>query len=228
MKISSGLGKQFSLEVKILLSVIALASALVLATAIQPWIDPRWLYMDTQTVGELSGDCCHIYDGAMSTLGIMLWSGTSAISILACLVFLYRLDRKAAAFSAHAGFVSAVLALDDAFLLHEVAFPKLGVPQIVVLVGLGGLILTYLWAQRRFLISRFQWLLAFGLCCFAISVGIDQVFHSIEAIWIVAEDGPKFIGVVTWFLLHLMVLSALICEKDDPDQRLVTTQKPNH
>ena len=203
----SRLGNQFDLEKKVLLTVIALAVVLVVATALQPWVDPRWLYMDTQTAGELSGDCCHIYDGAMSTLGIMLWSGTSAISVLACLVFLYRHDREAAWFSAHASFLSAVLVLDDAFLLHDVALPKFGISQTVVIGCIGVLILTYLWMQRHFFTAPYRWLLALSLSGFAMSVGIDQVFHSIETVWIVAEDGPKFIGIVTWFLLHLMVLT---------------------
>ncbi|NQY38982.1 MAG: hypothetical protein HRT80_02695 [Henriciella sp.] len=199
--------EQFDLEKRLLLIVIALAVVLVLATALQPWVDPRWLYMDAQSVGELSGDCCHIYDGAMSMLGIMLWFGTSAISVLACLVFLYRSDLKGAWFSAHASLVSAILALDDAFLLHDVAFPNLGIPQAAVIGFIGVLILSYLWLQRHFFGAPYRWLLAISLSGFAMSVGIDQVMHSIETFWIVAEDGPKFLGIVTWFLLHLMVLT---------------------
>lgn len=201
------IGKQLDLEKKVLLAVIALACALVLATVVQPWIDPRWLYMDTQIAGELSGDCCHIYDGAMSMLGIMLWSATSAISVLACLVFIYRSDQKAAWFSAHASLVSAVLVLDDAFLLHDAVLPMFGIPQVVVIGCIGVLILTYLWLQRHFFGAPHRWLLVVCLSGFATSIGIDQVLHRSETFWIVAEDGPKFIGIVTWFLLHLMVLA---------------------
>lgn len=185
--------------------MIASAGALVVGTAFQPWIDPRWLYMDTQTVGELSGDCCHVYDGAMSSLGIMIWAGTSALSLLACLVYLRRSDPRAAWFAVHGALVSAVLALDDAYLLHEVVFPKLGLPQIIVIGLIGGLILSYLWLQRAFMGAPYRWLLGLALSSFAVSVGTDQLFHSILPIWIVVEDGPKFIGIVCWFLLHLMI-----------------------
>ncbi|GAB5455523.1 MAG: hypothetical protein Hens2KO_17520 [Henriciella sp.] len=202
-------------EKRTLLGIIALACLLVLATALQPWVDPRWLYMDTQTVGELSGDCCHIYDGAMSTLGIMLWASTAAISILACLVFARQSNYRAAWFAGHATVVSAVLALDDAFLLHEVAFPELGIPQVIIIGLIGGLILSYLWVQRRFFRSPYRWLLGLSLFAFAVSVGVDQVFHSILPIWIVVEDGPKFIGIVAWALLHFVVYAEALTQTSD-------------
>lgn len=214
MKTTPRLGRQFDCEKLILVSLVLLACVLVLATAVQPWIDPRWLYMDTQTVGELSGDCCHIYDGAMSTLGIKLWAATAAISVLTSLVCLRRRKFRAAWFAAHAALVSGVLALDDAFLLHEVAFPKLGISQTFAIAMIGILILSYLGVQHAFVRASYRWLLALSLAAFAVSVGIDQVFHSIASIWIVAEDGPKFIGIITWFLFHLMVYANLIVPKE--------------
>lgn len=205
MNVQSELGKKVDTEKQILIGTIALAVALVLVTAFQPWIDPRWLYMDTQTVGELSGDCCHVYDGAMSLLGIMIWAATSALSVLAGLVYLRRSDRKAALFAVHAALVAAFLALDDAYLLHEIVLPQLGIPQTIVIGLHGGIILSYLWLQRAFMGAPYRWLLGLALFAFAVSVGVDQLFHSILPIWIVVEDGPKFIGIVCWFLLHLMI-----------------------
>ena len=196
--------------------MIALAGALVLGTVFQPWIDPRWLYMDTQTVGELSGDCCHVYDGAMSSLGIMIWAGTSAISSLALLVYLRRSDPRGAWFAAHGAVVSAVLALDDSYLLHEIVFPKLGFPQIIVIGLIGGLILAYLWLQRAFMGAPYRWLLGLALFAFAFSVGVDQLFHSILPIWIVVEDGAKFIGIVCWFLWHIVSHAERLARMPNP------------
>ena len=204
MKRALPIGKQLTNQTLGVLVILASAVGLVLATAIQPWIDPRWLYMDTQTVGELSGDCCHIYDGAISTLGIMLWASTAAVSAFGGLLLFAAGRRRAALFCLHAVCISALLALDDAYLLHEVAAPKLGIPQTIFIAGLGLVILSYLALQRRFLLRPFGWLLAISLAGFAISVGIDQIFHSTDPVWIVAEDGPKFVGIVAWFLFHLM------------------------
>lgn len=189
---------------------LALAAGLVLATIVQPWIDPRWLYMDTQTVGELSGDCCHIYDGAVSTLGIMLWSATAAVCLFAAVLYAGLQQKRACLFSLHGGVLSIFLALDDAYLLHEIVAPKLGIPQIVFMSLIGAAALSYLGLHARRLKESGAWILAISLICFAISVGIDQIFHSVHPLWIIAEDGPKFIGIVAWFLFHLLAHTQLV------------------
>ena len=192
------------------MAIIASALGLVLITALQPWVDPRWLYLDPQTVGELSGDCCHIYDGAISTLGIMLWASTAAVSLFAALLLFASHRTRAAFFGLHGFMLSALLALDDAYLLHEVAGPKIGIPQIAMIGMIAAAIVTYLGLQRRYLLGSYRWVLGLSLSCFGLSVGIDQVFHNIGSIWVVAEDGPKFIGIVAWFLFHLMTHVQLV------------------
>ena len=174
------MGRQFTNKTAAIFVILASAVGLVLVTAIQSWVDPRWLYMDTQTVGELSGDCCHIYDGAISTLGIMLWASTAAVSAFGGMLLFAAGRRRAALFCLHAVCVSALLALDDAYLLHEVAAPKIGIPQTAFIAGLGIVILSYLALQRQFLLKAFGWLLAISLAGFAMSVGIDQIFHSTD------------------------------------------------
>jgi len=194
--------RQLSTDTLFSASLILAAVAVLLVSALQPWIDPRWLFMDPQTVGELRGDCCHVYDGAVSTLGLMLWAGTAAIAAFAALTRLsvgrdWRLE-------AHACAVSAALLLDDAFLLHEVALPKIGIPQSLVIAALGVLALSYLMAWRgRLLRGGRTWLLVASLVLFAASIFVDQVFSSISSWMIVVEDGPKFIGIVCWFLFHV-------------------------
>lgn len=188
---------------------LVIAALIVFATIFQPWIDPRWLYMDTQTVGELSGDCCHIYDGAMSNLGLMLWAASAAVALFGGLLCVATDRKQAAGFGLHGFILSAILLLDDAFLLHEVAAPELGIPQVLFLALIGTAALSYLVLQRRFLLRSGTWVLAISLMCFAISLGIDQIFHSIDPLWIVVEDGPKFLGIVAWFLFHLRALLTL-------------------
>lgn len=206
----------FKSEEVLVLCGLALSVCLVLVTIVQPWIDPRWLYMDTQTVGELSGDCCHIYDGAVSTLGIMLWSATAAICLFAAVLCIAADQKRAALLSLHGSLLSAFLALDDAYLLHEIVAPKIGIPQIVFMALIGVAALSYLILHARFLRQSGAWILAISLICFAISVGIDQIFHSIHPLWIIAEDGPKFIGIAAWFLFHLWTHTKLILRSIRP------------
>ena len=196
---------------------LLIAVLLVILIAIQPWIDPRWLYLDTQTVGELSGDCCHIYDGAVSNLGLMLWASTAAVALFGALLCVATDRPRAAIFSLHGFVLSAVLAVDDAYLLHEIVAPKIGIPQVVFLGLIGLTAMSYFILQRRFLLRSGRWVLAISLMGFAISLGIDQVYHSIEPFWVVAEDGPKFVGIVAWFLFHLRAQLALILDQTEPD-----------
>ena len=183
---------------------LLLATLLVIVLAsVQPWVDPRWLFLDGQTVGELSGDCCHVYDGAFSMLGIMIWSATASLACLSAIV-LHRVgQRKEAVFALQAMILSGVLAIDDAYLFHEVVFPKVGVPQKLVLVAIASLALAYLVSNVRRLMRHEAWLLFVSLSAFAFSVGIDQVYESIEPIYVVVEDGAKLLGIVAWFLFHL-------------------------
>lgn len=186
------------------LLILALAALGVLVSALQPWIDPRWLYLDAQAVGEARGTCCSVYDGAISNLGIMLWAGTAAVAVFTVMMKLglkqdCRLEALAFA-------TSAMLLIDDAFLVHEIVLPTFGVPQPLVIGVIGALSLIYLYAaRRRILRSPHAWLLYLGLALFAVSIGIDQVFYSTAAWMVVLEDGPKFIGIVCWFLFHLSV-----------------------
>ncbi len=183
--------------------ILLLAFGVVLAAALQPWIDPRWLFMDPQTVGELrQAECCHAYDGAISNLGLILWAAAATAALFAVMA---RLKLKQNfGFAAYSCFVSGMLLLDDTFLFHEVVLPELGAPQTVAMAILGGIALVYLLAWRRLLMeSKYSLLLHIGLTFFVVSIGIDQVFSSISSTMIVLEDGSKFMGIVCWFLFHL-------------------------
>ncbi|MFN3214140.1 MAG: hypothetical protein ACE37M_13635 [Henriciella sp.] len=192
---------------RIAIIVILMAGLLVLATAVQPWVDPRWLYLDTQTVGELSGDCCHIYDGAISTLGIMIWAATAAILLFTAWVGYGLRQKDLTNTTLQGAVVSTLLALDDAYLFHEIVFPKLGVPQVVIIAIYTGIMAAYLVWNFQFFKTKSSWILAVSLAAFAASVGIDQIAHSIKPVWVVLEDGAKFVGIVSWFLFHFSLFS---------------------
>jgi hypothetical protein len=184
------------------LIILALAALGVLISALQPWIEPRWLYLDTTAVGEARGTCCSVFDGAVSNLGLMLWAGTAAVALFT--VFIKLGAKQACRLEALSFATSAMLLIDDAFLVHEIILPTFGVPQTLVIGVIGALSLVYLFAaRRRILRSPHRWLLYLGLALFAMSIGIDQVFYSTASWMVVLEDGPKFIGIVCWFLFHL-------------------------
>ena len=65
---------------------LGLPSLLLLVVLVQPVYEPKWMFLDSLTAAQLSGDCCHTYYGFMSNVGIMLWVATSAALLLAAAV----------------------------------------------------------------------------------------------------------------------------------------------
>lgn len=88
-------------------------------------------------------------------------------------------------------------------LLHELVLPRLGIPQNVVLAAyvlLGG---AYALLQRRRLLAREGAFLTLAFGLFALSLGTDIALHSIDSAVVMAEDGFKFVGIVSWMAFHV-------------------------
>jgi hypothetical protein len=152
------------------------------------------------------------YAGAVSYLMIVIWAATAAISLFAVALPLHPpMVRRA--FLLRAGLISAGFGLDDLFALHERVLPNLlRVPEVVVLVVYGLILLTHL-AISRTAIRASQWpLLAVALGLFAISVGVDVASGSVvpdRAPVRVLEDGAKLAGLLFWLLYHVDVAASV-------------------
>lgn len=186
------------------LLLVALAASLAALASYQPWVDPRLLFMDTPAAAEASGYCCRVYYGVMSHLGVVAWFLTAGASLFAALCLWSRGSRGADwRVLAAAGILSLVLGLDDLLLLHELVLPRLGIPQNVVLAAyvlLGG---AYALLQRRRLLAREGAFLTLAFGLFALSLGTDIALHSIDSAVVMAEDGFKFVGIVSWMAFHV-------------------------
>jgi len=204
-----------SRKLQIQLLALALTLIFLLVVILQPWIEPKWLFLDTQTAGELSDDCCHVYYGAMSNLGIMLWMGTAAICLFSWVALLILQGRsRISDIALAAGTLSALLGFDDAFLVHEVIGPELGIPQNLVLAFYGVLALGYFALARSIAFGTDGWIFFASGSALALSLGIDVVFHTVSPVFVYFEDGAKFLGIACWFLFHSSVfLDQLIAVK---------------
>jgi len=122
-----------------------------------------------------------------------------------------------------AGLLSAWLGLDDAFLLHEVAFPELGIPQLIVLsiyvilAGVYGLI------SLRVIFSSEYWILILAALGVGLSLGLDTVLHSIEDAIVIAEDSAKFFGIFAWFTFHTITLLLIFMSRTEPNMTSAKT-----
>ncbi|MEM8539824.1 MAG: hypothetical protein AAGF25_02610, partial [Pseudomonadota bacterium] len=189
------------------LITIGLPALLLAVVLIQPWAEPKWMFLDSLTAAELSGDCCHVYYGFISNLGILLWCGTAAVCFIAGACFyVSNSSSTVTRFAIMASLLTGWLALDDMFLLHELVLPSLGLPQVVVIGIYAILVLGYLGLNWRFIMQQEWWILAVGSGTLSLSVIVDTVFHSLVPVFVYLEDSAKFIGIVSWASFHLLTI----------------------
>ncbi len=149
------------------------------------------------------------YTGALSNIGIFLWCAAASVCFLTSSV-LHTVARssKAAPFFLSAGFLTLVLMLDDAFLVHEVVAPDyLGVADNVVFIIYGVMVATFFLRHKSFIYGSDYALLFMCLGFFAASVATDKLHDfGLLSLWGVRsqgvqfflEDGFKLLGIAGW------------------------------
>ncbi len=207
MRRSHGTFQVRSARFWIRLVTFTLPTLFLAAVLLQPWAEPKWMFLDPLTAAQYSGDCCHVYYGFVSNLGIMIWSATAAVCLFAAALFaLVVRNRNMAWFALAAGLLTGWLALDDAFMAHEIVLPSFGIPQGVVIGAYAALALAYLAASWRIILNSDYWILLIGGGALTASILIDQVFHSLVPMLVYAEDSAKFFGIFCWAVFHITTL----------------------
>lgn len=147
------------------------------------------------------------YVGAVSNLGILFWCSAAAICLFSFVV-LRKLDRnrKFQIFFLGSGCITAILVLDDLYLLHEMVFPEyLNLSENVIMFGYISLILLYLVKFRKIILNSTDFIIlffAFGF--FGFSMGFDKVLPVLsfdllgDETQVLLEDGFKFAGIISW------------------------------
>lgn len=139
------------------------------------------------------------YLGAVSNLGMVIWTIGAGVGFFAFSV-LRRIDgqRAWARFFAWIGTLSAVIMLDDLYLIHERWFPHYtGMKEnnvfAVYIVALAALCFLQ---RRQILRTDFFLLLQAGVL-FAISILADKASFRVPQL-LFFEDGAKFVGILSW------------------------------
>jgi hypothetical protein len=138
------------------------------------------------------------YSGSYANLTIVLWQVPATSALLAS-GLLRRLGghRSDAAMFLYLGLITAVMAIDDGFLLHETIRAQFGISQKIPPVLYTVAILVVLWAYRH----RLRWnILVFGAAMgfwgvSAISDALDSVGFDMP---LLMEDGAKMAGTAIW------------------------------
>lgn len=139
------------------------------------------------------------YIGLLSSLGIALWSATAGICLFgASILVRHPHHQHDARFFLCSGLICVVLALDDAFLLHEEMFPiYLQVPEKVVYLAYFLLICGYLLYFYDHFLKTDYVLLIIAFTFLGASLVTDALlpFGDLETF---IEDNLKFFGILFW------------------------------
>ncbi len=136
--------------------------------------------------------------GALSQLGIILWSISFAVTAFSVLLLQAGQNRQ---LMLMLSLLNLVLVADDTFQIHEKFFPRLFGLSELTLIGFEAAILLIIVTRfyttiakysHRFLFLAFFW--------FSVSLSVDFfIAESIFPNWHhLLEDGPKFVGIVNW------------------------------
>lgn len=209
-----------------IVSAVILAQTLILlAAGLQSSIPLERLFRDTIAVAEDYPGCCHVYDGLISNLGILLWWAGACVTGFAALVG-SRIGFRA--FETRALIIacifSAWLCMDDLFMLHESVLPRLGVPQPMTYAIYGGLGAAFVALGWRVILAPAAPYVVLALGMLGASAFVDVLsdhdfgavsawLHANPDIEILADDGFKFLGIGFWFCVQLVASAALIEKK---------------
>ncbi len=172
----------------------------------QPYIPLGELMRDSLLVAEVSEDCCHIYYGAISNLGVLLWASAAAILIFAALVVALIAGRT---YHHHivqfalAGVLTALLCIDDFFLVHDIVLPKLGFSETLAYAVYAGFAAVYVWYARADILGARWPLFLISVGCLALSVQIDVFYNLDNDFRLLIEDGAKLLGIAGWLSFHV-------------------------
>ena len=180
------------------------------------------LQTTTHTVADFTRDVASLadlpfYTGAVSTLGLLLWSATAAVCFFTYSLLRANPDAPLGRYIGIGGGLTMLLLLDDAYLLHEQVFPRyLGVPQSLVVVAYPVLGLLFAWTYRYVLARTHYLLFLLSVTAFAVSIGADFVMYRFlpeTGALMLVEDGSKLVGIVGWAVYFGHTCRAALAEQ---------------
>ncbi|MBD2167915.1 hypothetical protein H6G04_26355 [Calothrix membranacea FACHB-236] len=154
------------------------------------------------------------YIGMISTLGILFWCASSAISLFVAYI-LFKNDKlkaeKWAKFLFFSGWITMFLFLDDLFQIHEYYYrPFINFIHIdnsrfianlfesLFFLGYAIIIISYIYKFKMLFKKTNYAILGLSLISFLVSVLVDIVTPESMPLHFFLEEGSKFLGIVIW------------------------------
>ncbi len=182
---------------------ILLVLAGIMVTYVVKGIPPRLFFIDP--VAEFNSP---MYIGFLSNFGVLLWGAAASVCLFGgWLAWNCPRQRETSLFLSGAGLISAMLMLDDLYLLHEeVIEDHLHISQKFVFATYGVMVSALLIRFRELILRSDFLLLGLAFVFFSASVAID-LFVTPEEFDVfgfpgrhILEDGVKLLGIATWSL----------------------------
>lgn len=180
----------------IVASAVALLGLLLVAAkyvGMEPWR----LFADATSIANSNP-----LSSAISSLGIMAWTASAAMTLLAGAATRTYGNYTRSWFLLIFGGLCLLLAIDDQFLLHEWFLPLLPFGSQSLYVALYGLVFAgFVLTQRTQLRQESPWIFGAAVLFLAGSVAFDTAGDALgyKPVWAgPVEDSLKFIGVTLW------------------------------
>lgn len=200
------------LRIFIILFISAFLASLVLLVWFLEGVPISNLTRDPVAIVEVP-----FYTGFFSQLGIFFWAATATLCFFSAKMTSNRPEsRMFKRYLFLSGLLTLFLGLDDIFLFHELVFPiYLGIPQQVVFIIYGILVLSFLLKFYSVILNTEYILLITAFFFFGLSVSLD-LFHLPNVNPFFFEDGCKMAGIVSWvFYSYCNAVMAVTKHKDD-------------
>ena len=163
------------------------------------------------------------YIGFLSNIGIFFWSATATVCFFGAAYMAKRQDSlMVMRFLRASGLLTLYLGLDDTFLLHEDLLPgHLGIWEPLIYVGYAAFGLFYLLRFYAVILDTEYLLLMVAFFFLGISVSLDVIWDQNiirlpSRIAFLAEDGAKFVGIVSWLVYSARVVNQHFIQRDRP------------
>lgn len=179
---------------------------------LQPWFD-RWLiYVDPLLAAQMAEKCCNRSFGFASNIGVLYWAAAASTCALAAAVLWHsRAPWPRVRMLALGAMFIGFLCLDDLFMLHENVFPRLGVPEMLVMGSYGVLAVGYLVMNWRMVLEAEPVLFVTSLGFLALSLAVDVDGNDAQDLWkLLLEEGAKLMGIAGWCVWHIRQAYALL------------------
>jgi len=188
-------------------------------------------------IPTLMSDPTHTLDvspltGFVSSLGVFVWIAVTAICTFSSRLLHARGETESSRFLAIGAAITAYVAFDDYFRVHEFILPSIGVAEKYVYLTLGTGVVVYLYLYRALVLLGPVINLALALLLLGLSVVIDTIHermpHWSDAWLAFGEDSCKWMGLIFWagyfiemaFILAGRVLKsqgAALISNDEPE-----------